>query len=398
MTQVHGVLRSVRESLGLPLDFVERKLSLSSDQLGRIERGEVPLKTALADELAGLYGVPSEDLAAGLPAEQALEPVRVLLKASTRDLSYTVRSDIARVAAARRDLKQLEVELKAPDRYTELRKQFRHEGVYEGPGAEWRPGRDLAQRLREYVGLDSVKPIESVRDLIFSLGIELVEADLHDPRVAGFSLADSEHGPSIVINQRGSNAHPGNANPWVRRFTIAHELCHVLHDEKIHRELVPVQLYDEDSDGAGPEPRANAFAAYFLCPDEAVRNVVEKHRPKRASLGETARSLMETYGINFKTARYRLIHSGGFAREDVYALRDVPTAPDPLGGWYISETLWDGEYFACPSVPLERRGRLARLVVEAWTKEILDRHQALELLKAAPDEALESLRELPALE
>lgn len=393
MPPVNEVLHAIRESLVIPLDFVERKLGLSAGHLAGVENGDVPLETALLDELANLYGVPAEDLAAGLAVDAALDPVRVLLKASTNDLSYSVRSDIGRVAAARRDLKKLEAELGQPDRYATLRQYFRHEGVYEGPGNEWRPGRDLAVRFRQYLGTEDSQPIDSLRDAAHSLGIEVIEADLADPRVAGFSLADKEHGPSIVINQRGANA-----NPWVRRFTIAHELCHVLHDEQVHRELVPVQLYDDYDGTVGPEPRANAFAAYLLAPDAAVRGLVEEQRRKRASVGDTVRSLMDDYGINFKTARYRLIHTGCFSREEMLALRSVPTMPEPFDKWYVAETLWDSEYFFCPSVPFERRGRLARLVSNALSRHLVDRHQAVELLRAAPDEPLELLKDLPALE
>jgi Zn-dependent peptidase ImmA (M78 family) len=224
--------------------------------------------------------------------------------------------------------------------------------------------------------------------LVQKLGIELVNADLTDARVAGFSLADDVHGPTIVVNARGQNS-----NPWVRRFTIAHELCHVLHDEKMHREVSPVQYYDEDG-RVGPEPRANAFAAVLLAPDDGIRELLG-NMPKQ-SLANEVRTVMGHFGINFKTARYRLRHAWNAPERQLSELRGVPTEP-ASDEWRIAEAFWDAEYFACPTVPMERRGLLARRVVEAWSKKLFDRRQALELLHAAPDEPLEALRELPEL-
>ena len=201
----------------------------------------------------------------------------------------------------------------------------------------------------------------------------------------GFSLADPVHGPAIVLNRRGEND-----NPWVRRFTVAHELCHVLHDERNHRASVQVQE-EEGDPGVGPEPRANGFAACLFAPDAAVRTRVQMASVRRLALARKVRRLMERFGLNFKTARYRLIHAWRVPREEVYALTGVPTRPDPCRGWHDAEALREDELLPCPSVPDERRGMLPGLVAEAWRQGGLDRRQAVELLQAAPDEPIELL-------
>jgi Zn-dependent peptidase ImmA (M78 family) len=344
------------------------------------------------DAICGLYGVPAEDVVVGAVSIDTLEPVQLLLKSSSEVLSDATRVEIARIAAARRAVKSLEAELGYPDRYVELRRQFKHEGVYLGPGGkEWEAGRNLALQLRNLLDLSDDEIVNSVQEVTRGLQIELVSANLSDPRMAGFSLADSSHGPVIVVNARGANS-----NPWVRRFTIAHELCHVLHDEHVHERL-SVQLYESE---AAHERRANAFAAHFLAPDAAVRRVLQElHQTTHEApqLEREVRELMETLGINFKAACLRIIHVWNAPRDRVKALEMVYPKPDSRSHWLPREALWDEDYFPCPSVPPERRGLLSRLVAEALRREVMDRKQAAHLLEAAPDEPLEQLLELEDL-
>ncbi|MBI4702072.1 MAG: ImmA/IrrE family metallo-endopeptidase [Deltaproteobacteria bacterium] len=263
------VLRTARQILGLSADHVERDLRLAPGQLGQIEQGREPLATEHLDALAALYGLDAGDVAAGMDTTAQLRRVQILFKNWRSEVPEKVRSEIARAAAARRAVKRLERELGKPERYDVLRAQFRHEGTYGPPESGWSAGRDLAERLRGHLGIGLDAPIPSMRDLVAGLGIELVPAALSAAQVAAFSLADQDHGPAIVINLRGANS-----NPWVRRFVIAHELCHVLHDELTHEDIQQVQYHDERAGGfaeAGPEPRANAFAAHLIARPRTCR-------------------------------------------------------------------------------------------------------------------------------
>lgn len=386
----HELLKKVRENLGISTDFVERQLRLKPDLLAQIEAGELEIDTAVLDQLSLLYGVAPADVACGAPLDEVLAPVRVLLKASAVSLSEKVRSDIARVAAARREVIDLERLLDHPDRYEALRAQFLHEGNFGGEGEEWRIGKQLAEQLRENRELGLREPISSMRALVESLGIELAEAELSDGHVAGFSLADPRHGPAIVINTRGANA-----NPWVRRFTMAHELCHVLHDELIHEDVPPVQLY-EDHTPAAADRRANSFAAHLLAPDGGVRELMTLDLPDDASIALRVWAIMDRFGINFMAARLRLRHVWMVPLAELEELSGVRTHPgdDSYRNWIAAELSRYTDAFPCPSVPRERRGSLAQLVAEALAGDMLDRRQALEILHAAPDESIEELLDL----
>ncbi|PKN32021.1 MAG: hypothetical protein CVU63_20925, partial [Deltaproteobacteria bacterium HGW-Deltaproteobacteria-20] len=302
---VQQILRDVRTKLDLSGAFVEGSLGLREGELREIENGTLALDTARIDAMAELYGVSAADVVSEVPVADELEAVRVLLLATkdrNRQVSDAFRATVARVAWARRDLKVLEEELGLPDRLESLRARFRHEGTYGQLGEEWREAANLAQQLRKALGIPEDAPVPSVRDVIAQLGIELVAAELGSPQdrdVAGFSLAGRLHGPAIVVNMRGQNA-----NPWVRRFTLAHELCHVLHDELMHVSVGSVQFYDDQTEG--PERRANAFAAHFLAPDSAVLACLQKE--SKGSRADEVQALMTHLGINFKTARYRLRH------------------------------------------------------------------------------------------
>lgn len=342
---VHTLLRRIRERLEIRTDFVERQVGLAPDNLTEIEAGKRELDSSVLDALADLYGVDSADVACNEPLDETLAPVHVLLKASAVSLSELVRVEIARVAAARRDVIELERDLERPNRYEKLRAQYRHEGQFGGEGQEWKVGKQLAEQLRQRCGLGLREPISSMRDLVDGLGIELVEAVLSDGKVAGFSLADASHGPAIMVNVRGANA-----NPWVRRFTIAHELCHVLHDELIHEDVPPVQLY-EDHTPAAADRRANGFAAQLLAPDDGVRELMTLELPGDASNEQRVRAIMERYGINFMAARLRLMHVWQVPREEIDGLAGVDPRPEreSYRAWYAAELSPYAADFPCPS-------------------------------------------------
>ncbi len=77
---------------------------------------------------------------------------------------------------------------------------------------------------------------------------------LDDPELRAVSFASAHHAPRIVLNQYHWSAH----RPQTRRFTLAHELCHLLHDRSVGASLAVA---------SGPwaplaiEQRANAVAA-----------------------------------------------------------------------------------------------------------------------------------------
>lgn len=78
--------------------------------------------------------------------------------------------------------------------------------------------------------------------------------------IRGAAVAGEGFSPRIFVNR----THHFNQNESGRRFTIAHELCHVLFDRTRARRLAHVSSGRWAAPGI--EKRANAFAAYLLMP------------------------------------------------------------------------------------------------------------------------------------
>lgn len=116
---------------------------------------------------------------------------------------------------------------------------------------------DLSQEYSEEGRVDVVK-------ICRALGIVIEAKRLVTSSIRGVALAGENLGPKIVVNLTNSF----NATQAGQRFTVAHELCHVLFDRSRARRIA-------HSSGPwatpGIEKRANAFAAYLLMPPYLVR-------------------------------------------------------------------------------------------------------------------------------
>ena len=131
----------------------------------------------------------------------------------------------------------------------------------------WQQGYALAEELQN--DLDGCVDHErvDVEAILERLGVDVAEASLSDRSIQGVAIAGPRHRSGIVWNR---NNH-FNADSRGLRFTLAHELCHLLFDRNVGQRLAVA---------SGPrappslERRANAFAAMLLMPTEAVRLVV----------------------------------------------------------------------------------------------------------------------------
>ena len=103
--------------------------------------------------------------------------------------------------------------------------------------------------------------------MIGRLGIEVRQTQLSTDTIRGVALAGGGFGPTILLN----TASIYNAAEDGRRFTLAHELCHILFDRTRARR---VTIASGPWVAPGIEKRANAFAAYLLMPATLVRRLL----------------------------------------------------------------------------------------------------------------------------
>ncbi|WP_420622439.1 ImmA/IrrE family metallo-endopeptidase [Candidatus Poriferisodalis sp.] len=132
----------------------------------------------------------------------------------------------------------------------------------------WQHGYDLAEELLDALDRSDVAVSDSTLEAwLADWRVRVEEIALNDTEVRAVSFVSDKHTPTIVLNR----SHWSAADPRARRFTLAHELCHLLHDRSYGARLAiasgpwaPIQI----------ERRANAFAAWLLMPPGRLKPAI----------------------------------------------------------------------------------------------------------------------------
>ncbi len=130
----------------------------------------------------------------------------------------------------------------------------------------WDNGYALALDLLDEADPDPDASATRIEDLVAALGVAAREVALGPDGPRGVALAGEALRPTILVNAE-SPANDGRG----RRFTLAHELCHILFDRERARPLT-----HSSTPWASPsvEQRANAFAAMLLMPPHRAKRPV----------------------------------------------------------------------------------------------------------------------------
>ncbi|MFD8473385.1 ImmA/IrrE family metallo-endopeptidase [Streptomyces globisporus] len=178
------------------------------------------------------------------------------------------------------------------------------------PSKVWhqaKAGEKTAARLRAYLGIEDLEAIEDLTGLVESLGYP-VEYRKLPANVHGISIPEQWESSTawvILVNSE---------DVWSRqRFTLSHELCHVLQKDIGHVIVDRVTTPD-----VGPERVANNFARHFLLPEEAL---LQKISGCGAIDSETAAAklfadVMLTYGVSRDSLLISLREAGLNITED----------------------------------------------------------------------------------
>jgi Zn-dependent peptidase ImmA (M78 family) len=183
------------------------------------------------------------------------------------------------------------------------------------PSAPWDQGRSLGQEVLDELGVarDVPAPVD-LDGLLRQLGVSLREIGLNDLSIRAVSIAGDAYRPTVVLNSH----HRTNGYPSGRRFSIAHELCHLLFDRGHARE---VALPSGPWAPRDIERRANAFAAMFLMPPGRIAAVAAtiSHDP---TCPEFVEALSLTLQTSFSATVEHLHNLGLLSDEDRDVLRD----------------------------------------------------------------------------
>lgn len=133
-----------------------------------------------------------------------------------------------------------------------------------------------------------------------------IQTSLSDENIRGVAVAGPRYRPCVALNETSY----WNADVKGRRFTLAHELCHLLFDWEAGRGLAiasgpwaPVDI----------ERRANAFAAMLLMPTAVVQEAVA-HAVEPVTTPDGIREVANRLHTGFE-ATLRHVANLGFINE-----------------------------------------------------------------------------------
>lgn len=216
----------------------------------------------------------------------------------------------------------------------------------------------LADQIRDQWSLGSDR-IPDLVDIFEERGIKVFSIDnVQYPKIDGI-YAEVNGMPVIVVGDQ----RPGDR----QRFTLAHELGHLLLDNRL-------------ADGLDIESFCNRFAGAFLLPKQSLINVLGGHRnsiePRELSL------LKQEFGISMTSILHRAEEIGIIANNVYRQLR----AEFNERGWSKNEP---GEQY-----PKEITHIFEQMIFHALAEEYIGESKAAELMNMP----LESFRSLRAME
>ena len=287
----------------------ERDMTTSLLEPRPFARGETRAEEAFR-WLVGLDAERSGAAAAALPALDDIEEAAGILVGSVDAamLFGSMRPDLTQADVSRLANLMLASTTATGD-HGELDPYARAEPV-RADVPSWEQGYDLADEMRELLapGGGAVDPIA----VAGALGVVIAETTLDDTGTRGVAITSPAHAPTVSLNLSS----PFNRNDAGRRFTVAHELCHLLFDRDRGARL---------SLASGPwappsvERRANAFAAAFLMPRAGIAEVIAGADDTRAAIGAVARR----FGVNASAAAHHLAALGFISEEEREATFDA---------------------------------------------------------------------------
>jgi Zn-dependent peptidase ImmA (M78 family) len=367
-------LQDVRQRvLGYSLESALHFTGIPLKRFNEIEAGADP-SVHEAEAISSAYGIDAEIL---FDSSEGLSPTDVVAALASGDefrhYGDFDRFRIVRVSKAIRDLAKLRalLELNRP----ELPRLFsRNPGSTDPPYAQ---GREVAQTVRQKLG-PAANPILSMTAWLKEKlpAVDLLYSHLGNGGPAGLTFAGQNFGPTIVLNLDGKNT-----NPCVRRFSLAHEIYHVIADWDPAESLAILSDYVSDGTALEREQRANGFASRFLVPESALLDLAG--RPQE---GEIVQTLITTWGLHYSAARLHI--------RNVLNI-DLPHVPSPQ--WETGVESWgrhepaEGEIFPLPNVPNERRTLVAQLAAHAYSRGLIQRDRFAEYLGIFPTEDLETV-------
>lgn len=388
---IESALRSRREAVGVPIAVLASRTRLSTDTVGAAETDASDIAIRDIERIAFALGLDERLIALDRTA-RADTSLGVRLRTltypptSTAHLSAELVLSLLEAASVVRVQRRLQRWLGLDVEYVGLTPSS---DFGDSLHPAWKVGYSLAESARASLGIGN-RPIASMRELVEStFRIPVLQSDL--PNWVAGATVDTLGDRGILLNASGQNE-----NVWVRRATLAHELCHFLFDPEDILRSVCVDSYENseadperslDTDFA--EQRANAFAVAFLAPPSEVRRIVPG-----TITAEGVERVMSAFGIGRVAAHYH-VWNANYRNYDPLPVNSVHITPTDE---QIAAENFTLDYFRPSSTPLMRRGRFAYLVAAAVDSGMISDDTAAQYLFCSINEVREHLNFLLQLQ
>ena len=160
-------------------------------------------------------------------------------------------------------------------------------------------GYALADELRKYLHVEDDNSLNP-EDIINNIGVYIYERKWLETPIDALSCWSDNHGPLIILNVADGKR---CSHEYGRRFTLGHELCHLLIDRGNSLGLVDIFGYGMPS---FMERRASAFAAELLLPRDLAFIEFQKNDDESSTF---LLYLRNKYKVPRKTAASQVFNS-----------------------------------------------------------------------------------------
>lgn len=183
---------------------------------------------------------------------------------------------------------------------------------------------ELGEAAARFVRVASKRDIHTfldIRALATELEVEVKELGLSFEAILGLAVTGRRHGPGVLLNRRSyrllyAAAHSREA---MLRYTLAHELCHLLLDGGHAFTAVDVL---QGRMHPALESRAQSFAGELLLPTRVAASIWENHgRPASATgLDAAIREAVEVCQVTRSVAAWKIEHAANAEETDLHAV------------------------------------------------------------------------------
>lgn len=186
----------------------------------------------------------------------------------------------------------------------------------------WDQGYEFAEHSRAKLGVPQNAVPVPIEDIVKRCGVRQRRVELEDPEIRAVALCGESLQPTIAIN---FNCPRNQSEPGLR-FTLAHELCHILYDQD---RGVPLAVASGPWAPRDIEQRANAFASMFLMPREQLRELFDRHAPDGALSTADLKAISKAFKTSRKATLEHLHNLGLLSRDKADELDEQLTDGAP---------------------------------------------------------------------